>query len=193
VTDFGLCKENITGACSTSTVCGTPEYIAPEVILRAGHGLTVDFWSLGCIVFEMLTGFPPFYSIDRREIFRSIVQSRVNLAEINAGTTARDFVAQLLVKDPKYRLGAKGVEEVMAHPWFDDVDWNALENKLVKPPFVPKINGPLDVSWFSEEFTKEKGDSPLPSPSGISPGMNFKGFSYNGSQDSGCVFNEMLV
>ena len=192
ITDFGLCKENIDQSCTTRTVCGTPEYIAPEVILRSGHGLAVDWWSLGCIIFEMLTGFPPFYSFDRKDIFRSIVQSKADIREIPASSQAKDIIALLLVKDPKYRLGAAGAEEVMKHEWFVDIDWSALERKQVRPPFVPRINGPLDVSCFSEEFTKGGVDSPMPSPSSpIGSGTNFKGFSYNGKEDSGCIFNDL--
>lgn len=194
LTDFGLCKENMSKNDLTRTVCGTPEYIAPEIILRQGHGLAVDWWSLGCIVYEMLVGQPPFYVEDRREIYKRIIQNRVNVPS-GINPVAADLIGQLLVKDPRMRLGAGGGEDVMRHAWFADIDWKMLENRRIRPPFVPNINNPMDPAYFCDEFTfTPVGDSPgaMGSP-GQPCSQTFKGFSYNGSNDSGVLELDMDI
>ena len=121
LTDFGLAKENVCFKDLTKTVCGTLEYIAPEVILNKGYGQTVDWWSLGCVVYEMLVGCPPFYGCESRNTYKCIINKPV-LFPPSVNPVAMDFVINLLRKDPNHRLGAKGGKEVMHHLWFDDVD-----------------------------------------------------------------------
>ena len=155
-----MAKENITKRDLTKTACGTPEYIAPEIILRQGHGHAADWWSLGCIIYEMLIGIPPFYSEERKEIYRNAVQRPVRFSR-HINPQAADLISGLLKKDPFERLGSQGGAEIMRHQWFSDVDWQALERKQVKPRFVPNIQGPLDDQYFSETFTKsEIAESP---------------------------------
>lgn len=167
----------------TRTVCGTPEYIAPEIILRQGHGHAADWWSLGCIVYEMLVGIPPFYVEDRREVYKRIVSSKVKFTN-NVNPVAIDLISKLLDKTPSQRLGASGGEEIMRHPWFYDVNWDDIYNKTVQPPFVPDINCPLDSSFFDEGFTKSSiGESPNMESSPVCS-LTYKGFSYTGSLDS---------
>lgn len=167
----------------TRTVCGTPEYIAPEIILRQGHGHSADWWSLGCIIYEMLVGLPPFYVEDRREVYKRIIQSRVKFPQA-INSVAVDLINKLLIKDPRMRLGADGGEEVMAHPWFHDIDWEELEQRNISPPFVPDINNPKEPVFFSEDFAHSPvGESPNIATS-PSCGQTFNGFSYNGSGDS---------
>lgn len=192
LTDFGLCKEGMSRNDLTRTVCGTPEYIAPEIILRQGHGLAVDWWSLGCIIYEMLVGQPPFYVEDRREIYKRIIQNRVTVPG-GINPVASDLISQLLVKDPRMRLGAGGGEDVMRHPWFAEIDWRLLENKRIRPPYVPNINNPMDPPYFCEELAYTPlGESPAGLGSPGHPGsQTFKGFSYNGSNDSGVLELDM--
>ncbi len=182
ITDFGLSKEGISKDDSTRTVCGTPEYIAPEVILRQGHGQAVDWWSLGCIIYEMLVGLPPFYVDDRREIYKKIIQTNVKIPQA-IGINAADIIQKLLVKDPRMRLGAENDGEVLAHPWFSDINWMMLEMKRVSPPFLPDVVNPLEPLFFAEDT----GPSPRAEPVLVSGSPNcgtFKGFSYNGSGES---------
>ena len=178
LTDFGLAKENITKNNLVKTICGTPEYIAPEIIYKQGYGHAVDWWSLGCIIYEMLIGTHPFYVEERREVYKSIVSKPVRiLAPINP--LASDLIIELLRKDPKKRLGYRDGRDVMKHKWFHDVNWDALINKQVTPSFVPVMKGSLDTSFFSEDFTKMPiNESPnADGPIGCSP--TYAGFSYS--------------
>ena len=187
LTDFGLCKENMSKADLTRTVCGTPEYIAPEIILRQGHGHAVDWWSLGCIIYEMLVGLPPFYVEDRREIYKRIVQNRFSMPP-GINPTAADLIDKLLVKDPRMRLGTGGGDDVMKHPWFADISWELLQQKRVIAPFIPSINNPLDPAYICEEFAQAPlAESPNTMGSPQVCSQTFKGFSYNGSNDSGVM------
>lgn len=182
ITDFGLAKENISIHDLTKTLCGTPEYIAPEIILRNGHGHTADWWALGCIIYEMLIGLPPFYVDDRREIYKRILQQKVKFPQ-NLNPVACDLIMKLLCKEPENRLGNDGGESIMAHPWFGEIDWELLGLKQIQPPFVPSFSSPTDSKYFSDDFTKcPLSESSQSSPSSCS--QTFKGFSYNENTDS---------
>ena len=182
ITDFGLAKEGVSMSDTTKTVCGTPEYIAPEIILRQGHGHSADWWSLGCIIYEMLICLPPFYVEDRREIYKRIIQQRVKYPS-GINPVAVDLISKLLEKDPRQRLGYSGGDEIMAHPWFNDINWEDLYDKRIQPPFVPNINNPMDPVYLSDDFTKcPIGESPnFEGSPGCS--QSFRGFSYSGSTD----------
>ena len=150
--DFGLSKEDVGKSNLTQTVCGTPEYIAPEVLLRKGHGLEIDWWSLGCVVYEMLTGTPPFYSTDRKLVLTGIINHKVPSNE-KLSPVVFDLISKLLVKDPRKRLGALGAEEVMGHQWFSEIDWTDLETYKILPPNIPKLLSPIDTCYFSPEYS----------------------------------------
>ena len=150
ITDFGLAKENISNRDLTKTVCGTPEYIAPEILLRQGHGQAVDWWSLGCIIYEMLIGMPPFYVEERKEIYRNIIQKPVRFP-FPINPIAMDLIIHLLKKDPLQRLGSRGGEEIKNHMWFSSINWDALYNKQIRPTYAPNIKDPLDPNFFCEE------------------------------------------
>ena len=119
LTDFGLSKENIQGVEGTYSLCGTAEYLSPEILQRQGHGKPSDWWSFGAIIYEMLCGLPPFYSKDREKLYRNIKYSDPRLDMPFLSDSAKDLCAKLLEKDPQKRLGqgADGAE-IREHPWF---------------------------------------------------------------------------
>ncbi|KAK4620709.1 Serine/threonine-protein kinase SCH9 [Fulvia fulva] len=153
--DFGLSKANLSKNDTTNTFCGTTEYLAPEVLLdEQGYTKMVDFWSLGVLVFEMCCGWSPFYAEDTQQMYKNIAFGKVRFPRDALSAEGRSFVKGLLNRNPSHRLGAKAdAEELMAHPFFADVDWNALSKKQTAPPFKPKLKGELDTSNFDPEFT----------------------------------------
>ena len=153
--DFGLSKANLAKNDTTNTFCGTTEYLAPEVLLdEQGYTKMVDFWSLGVLVFEMCCGWSPFYAEDTQQMYKNIAFGKVRFPRDALSNEGRNFVKGLLNRNPAHRLGAKGdAEELMAHPFFNDVDWSKLSKKMMNPPFKPKLKGELDTSNFDPEFT----------------------------------------
>lgn len=153
--DFGLSKANLAKNDTTNTFCGTTEYLAPEVLLdEQGYTKMVDFWSLGVLVFEMCCGWSPFYAEDTQQMYKNIAFGKVRFPRDALSAEGRAFVKGLLNRNPAHRLGAKAdAEELMGHPFFGDVDWNALSKKMTQPPFKPKLKGELDTSNFDPEFT----------------------------------------
>lgn len=158
--DFGLCKEGITdGATGATSFCGTPEYLAPEILDRLGHGKAVDFWSLGMVLHEMLTGLPPWYSRNKRRLFERIRSAP--LVFTNAvSPRAQDLIAGFLVRDPHRRLGnrATGYIEIFTHPFFSGLDWELVSRRQVPSAFRPQIKdinevGHPDTSNFDSAFT----------------------------------------
>ena len=120
ITDFGLSKENITSGNMAQSLCGTAEYLSPEIISRTGHGKASDWWSFGALICEMLIGSPPFYSQDRERLYRNIKNSEPKLNYSFLSPNAKDIITKLLTKNPDHRLGSgeNGVEHIKAHPWF---------------------------------------------------------------------------
>ncbi|XP_018590797.1 ribosomal protein S6 kinase alpha-5-like [Scleropages formosus] len=160
LTDFGLSKEFDEGERAYS-VCGTIEYMAPEIVAgdNAGHDKAVDWWSLGVLMYELLTGGSPF-AVDgdgnsHSDISRRILKSQPPFPK-DIGPLARDIIQRLLVKDPSKRLGSgpSGADDVKKHPFYQKINWKDLAAKKVPAPFKPVIRGEMDVSNFAEEFTE---------------------------------------
>lgn len=155
LTDFGLSKAGVNNHSSgANSFCGTPEYIAPEVLLRQGHGRAVDWWSLGALLYEMLTGLPPFYSKNRNAMFNSIISADVKFPDY-ISDTSKDLLQKLLVRDPNHRLGSGegDAAELKVHPFFAAIDWDELLKGNVPTPWVPKMASSVDTSLFDKEFT----------------------------------------
>ncbi|KAJ1551583.1 hypothetical protein HK405_014238 [Cladochytrium tenue] len=182
LTDFGLCKENISFDETTNTFCGTAEYLAPEVLTGQGYGKSVDWWSLGILFYEMTTGLPPFYSENVNLMYRKILRDQL-MFPAGFSETAQSLVRRLLDRDPRRRLGAgpADAEEIKSHPYFSDVDWDLLVKRQVRPPFKPTVESEADASNFDPAFTTAAAVDSLPSAhSALSETiqMNFRGFTY---------------
>ncbi|KAJ8002019.1 hypothetical protein DPEC_G00175460 [Dallia pectoralis] len=156
IADFGLCKEGMGYGDRTSTFCGTPEFLAPEVLTDTSYTRAVDWWGLGVLIYEMLVGESPFPGDDEEEVFDSIVNDEVRYPRF-LSTEAIAIMRRLLRRNPERRLGSgeKDAEEVKKQPFFRGLDWEALLQRKLPPPFVPSIKSREDVSNFDEEFTTE--------------------------------------
>ncbi|KAJ8387651.1 hypothetical protein AAFF_G00152010 [Aldrovandia affinis] len=155
LTDFGLCKEGISHDETTTTFCGTPEYLAPEVLRKQPYDSTVDWWCLGSVLYEMLYGLPPFYSRDTQEMYDNILHKALTMRP-GASGAAWALLQGLLVKDRSERLGAiEDFNEIKRHSFFSSINWNDLEQKKIPPPFNPKVSSPYDITNFDPEFTDE--------------------------------------
>uniref|UniRef100_F1L2J9 Serine/threonine-protein kinase sgk-1 n=1 Tax=Ascaris suum TaxID=6253 RepID=F1L2J9_ASCSU len=156
LTDFGLCKENMNPTDTTETFCGTPEYLAPEILLKKPYDRTVDWWCLGSVLYEMLVGLPPFYSKDRAEMYERILHQKLAVPP-TVTPSCRDILNKLLDKVCDRRLGAvDDFNEIKSHSFFTPIDFEKLQRKELKPPFVPKIKDELDVSQIDREFTSQQ-------------------------------------
>ncbi|CAL7938824.1 unnamed protein product [Xylocopa violacea] len=192
LTDFGLSKEFLPHERDSNaraySFCGTIEYMAPEVVRggSAGHDIAVDWWSVGVLTYELLTGASPFTvegeKNTQQDISRRILKTDPPIPS-HLSPTVRDFILRLLVKDPRQRLGGgpRDAKELKEHPFFKKApspfNWEALERREIPPPFVPRITHELDTSNFSDEFTKMiAADSPAVVPPNYD--KIFRGYSY---------------
>uniref|UniRef100_A0A3Q3ITW8 Protein kinase domain-containing protein n=1 Tax=Monopterus albus TaxID=43700 RepID=A0A3Q3ITW8_MONAL len=155
ITDFGLCKEGMGHGDRTSTFCGTPEFLAPEVLTDDNYTRAVDWWGMGVLIYEMLVGESPFPGEDEEEVFDSIVNDDVQYPA-SLPLDAVCIIQKLLKKNPVKRLGGgeRDATEVKGEKFFEAIDWEALLAKKVKPPFLPSVKESMDVSNFDSEFTR---------------------------------------
>lgn len=178
LTDFGLSKE---GVCTTNTFCGTIEYMAPEIIRCEGHGKAVDWWSLGTLIYDMLSGTPPFSQEESREATtRKILTAPLKFPP-SFSSEVISLIRGLLKRDPNERLGSKeDMEEIKRQKFFKrhEINWSDVYNRRLKPPFRPKLTAENDVSMFDPSFTRlQPVVSPVDGGASIPPDM-FQGFSY---------------
>ncbi|KAH0785962.1 AGC family protein kinase [Histomonas meleagridis] len=175
LTDFGLslfgtadrCMDddsNITQPITNDnvSVVGTPDYLPPEIILSQPHDCTADYWSLGIVIFELVIGIPPFHHNTEVETFSAVLANQIDwtLYENDLSSELISLLKGLLQSDPTKRLGAKGIDEIMKHPWFSVIDWDDIDS--LPPPFVPEISGKLSTEYFEQRYTwKTKDDDDI--------------------------------
>ncbi|QRW06533.1 Serine/threonine-protein kinase [Ceratobasidium sp. AG-Ba] len=180
VADYGLCKENMEYGQTTSTFCGTPEFMAPEILLEQRYGRAVDWWAFGVLTYEMLLGQSPFRGDDEDEIFDAILEDEP-LYPITMPRDAVSILQRLLTRDPSRRLGSgpTDAEEIKAHPFFNQVNFDDVLNKRIPPPYYPTITSAHDTSNFDTEFTREQPTlTPVHGQLSAADQAQFQGFSW---------------
>merc|ERR1711957_360273 len=166
LTDFGFAKILEPGT-RTYTLCGTPEYIAPEVLLNKGHGKSVDWWTLGILIYEMIVGYPPFVDEDPMGIYQKILSGKIVFPKL-FDKNAKGLVKKLLTADLGKRYGnlKNGVDDIKQHKWFNDLDWNQLLEKQLPTPFKPTVKDPSDLSNFDDYPDSDEA------PPAVAPGSD---------------------
>lgn len=201
LTDFGLAKENFhqQSRGRTQTFCGTPEYLAPEVLRKEPYGFPVDWWCLGSVLYEMLVGLPPFYCQDVQKMFDKILNDKLKFPPF-VGIRAKSIISGLLHRSPYFRLGTgdnntSNPKNVKSHPFFEGLDWDRLYRREYTPPFVPTVAHLYDLRNIDPQFVNEPipqsilDDSILTATVSASAvevsGDAFQGFTFagNGSDD----------
>jgi len=180
MTDFGISKEGL-GAKDerTSTFCGTPEYLAPEVLKQEKYTKAVDWWSLGTLMFEMLSGLPPFYSEEVQNMYYNIINTQLVMPK-GTNEVTQSLLQGFLTKSPTERLSDP--EKIKSHPFFKSIDWEKLHSKNIRPPYIPPVKSLMDDSQISPEFTEDSiEESPSKPMKGGKP-MHFDGFTFVGGK-----------
>jgi len=171
VCDFGFAK--IVEPCSkTWTLCGTPEYLAPEIILNKGHGRAVDWWATGILIFEMLVGYPPFEADDRLNLYQMILRCEINYPR-HVKKEARELISGLVTNDLSRRLGnlKNGAKDITGHTWFRGLSWEALHARAIKAPVQVTVKSDEDASNFDDY---DDADGPDANASAVSREDNKK-------------------
>ncbi|KDO34603.1 AGC/PKA protein kinase [Saprolegnia parasitica CBS 223.65] len=170
ITDFGFAKRV---AFKTYTLCGTPEYIAPEVLLNKGHGKGVDWWTMGILIYEMLAGQPPFCDDDPMGIYQQILSGKINFPRY-FDRNAKALIKRLLTADLTKRYGClkNGVEDIKKHKFFSGVDWDAMLARKGTAPIIPKVVTPNDTSNF-DPYPDSNEEAPVPVYNGKDPFAEF--------------------
>lgn len=155
ITDFGFAKKITTGR--TWTLCGTPDYLAPEIVAGKGHGKGVDWWTLGILIYEMLASYPPFYDEDPMRTYAKIMAGDVTYPS-HFSKPAVSLIKKLLNAKSTKRLGVVkgGAKLIKKHPWFEPLDFEKLNERALKAPMIPNIKNAMDLSNFDADPDEEE-------------------------------------
>lgn len=177
LTDFGFAKDNVMDLDSCSSFCGTLEYMAPEVIKKNRYGKPADWWSVGILLYDMLTGQPPFRHANDNALYKKILGDKLKMPKY-LSRDCQNLICGLLQRDIKKRMK---VNDIKNHPFFKPISWSKLSKKEMAPPFLPMTpKGTLDTSNFDAEVTglKVTAESPASPPLSHSQQRQFLGFSF---------------
>ena len=179
ITDFGLSKMFNSSKEKAFTICGTIQYLAPEMFTNKGYDKMVDWWALGCLIYEMLVGQLPFPIKRGAKINLDIFKNKIKFPRY-LNEDARDLISQLLIIDPKKRLGSGkgGVDKIKKHPFFEEINWDDIWNKKIIPPFEPDLEDELDLKYFDSQFTSEPLESFTKNPRSRESSYEYNNFSY---------------
>ncbi|CAD8132736.1 unnamed protein product [Paramecium pentaurelia] len=173
LTDFGLSKLGFEKNELTYTFCGTPEYVAPEILYKRGHTFAVDFYSYGALIYEMLCGIPPHYSKNKKEMLQNRCEKPLEMKSCFSFYAA-SLLKGLLTKDPGLRLGSHGIKEIKKHNFFNGINWQLVEQRKLQPPIIPYIQNVQDLSNFDTAFLQQ----PIVDTPESKQNENFVGFTY---------------
>ena len=189
LTDFGLSKLLNSSKQKAFTICGTIQYIAPEVFINKGYDKMVDWWSLGCLIYEMFVGKLAFNIKNNTNLSLDLYNKKLKFPR-HMDEDAQDLINKLLVVDPKKRLGygANGSDKIKKHPFFEGINWDEVWNKQIIPPFKPELTDEMDLKYFDTQFTDEPIESFTRNPRSREASYEYKNFTY--ITDS--VKNELL-
>ena len=182
LTDFGLSKMFTKTKEKAFTICGTPQYLAPEILSDDGYDNSVDWWSLGCVMYEMLVGKAPFKIPKGSYLSADLYKKKISIPEY-VTPEAKDLISKLLIPNPKNRLGygKDGSQKIKDHPYFEGINWQDAWDRKLEPPLVPQLKSETDLSYFDKMFTNEKIEgsnvSEVPSTL-VSQANDYKGFTY---------------
>lgn len=182
IADFGMCKLNVFDERKATTFCGTPDYIAPEILKGWKYNQSVDWWSYGVLLYEMMIGQSPFHGDDEDDLFHSIMNDTPHYPRW-LPKEAASMLSLLFIRNPKERLGMPdcAAGPIRSQAFFKNIDWGKMELRQIDPPFKPKIKSDSDISNFDKDFTMEKAQLTPPADKELLKTMNqkvFHGFSF---------------
>ena len=179
LTDFGLSKLLNSSNEKAFTICGTIQYIAPEVFINKGYDKMVDWWSLGCLIYEMFVGKFAFNIKNKTKFSLELYNKKLKFPR-HMDEDAEDLINKLLVVDPKKRLGygIDGCNKIKKHQFFEGINWDEIWNKQIIPPFKPELNDELDLKYFDTQFTDEPIESFTKNPRSRETSYEYRNFTF---------------
>jgi len=174
MTDFGLSKENLANDDRTNTFCGTPEYLAPEVLDGKDYNKAVDWWSLGTLIYEMLTGLPPFYDEDVQKMYNLKMTAELTIPDY-VDDKAKDIMRKFLDRNPSTRL--QDADAIKAHPYFKGMDWDKIYRREVPPPYIPSVSSKDSTKMIDRNFVNMDVKREI-KPGEALQGDQFEGFTF---------------
>lgn len=189
LTDFGLAKQSNEHGMLKS-LCGTPEYLPPEIIQARpeGYSKAIDYWSLGTMLFEFLTGLPPFYSTNLKQMYEKILTAKLTFPQDGSmSAECQSFLSGLLTRDPTKRLGfgPNGIKDIKSHPWFAGMNWDEVYNKKIVPAYKPENASKTQANNVDEQFRRAPVvDTPAGPAGQLQNRVHFPDFTYRGNADT---------